>query len=223
MKWNLRRELIPIGVVLLMALFTMVVMPGLPDQIPSHYDFKGNVDHVDQTVSFIWTFAGVLIGLYLILTFIPRIDPFWKRFKERYSVFLVLRDCMMVCMLAFYVVILMSAKSGHLNETGMGLAFGLIFILFGNYMPRLPRNFFFGIRTPWTLASDEVWKRSHAVGGWLWVMAGLIIIIMSLAGLRFGMTLMVVLIPLALFTGIAYPFYLYKKLQKEVKSGVPQL
>jgi uncharacterized membrane protein len=223
MKWNLRRELIPIGVLLLMALFTMVVLPGLPDQIPSHFDFKGNPDRVESTQSFVWTYAAILVGLYLILTFVPFIDPFWKRIKERYSIFLIIRDCMMVCMLALYVVILMSAKSGHLNETGMGLAFGLIFILFGNYMPKLPRNFFFGIRSPWTLASDEVWKRTHAVGGWLWVLAGLIIMILSLAGVKFGITMVVVLVPVVLFTGIAYPLYIYKKLQKEDKLGVRHL
>ena len=87
----------------------------------------------------------------------------------------------------------------------------------------MPRNFFFGIRSPWTLASDEVWKRTHAVGGWLFVVAGLIIMICSLAGIKFGITMLVVLIPLVLFTGIAYPFYLYRKLQREEKLGVRQL
>ncbi len=129
----------------------------------------------------------------------------------------------MVCMLAFYTVLILSAKTGHLSQTGMGVAFGLVFVLFGNYMPKLPRNFFFGIRSPWTLASEEVWKRTHAVGGWLWVMAGLIVITMSIGGIDFGLTMLVVMIPLVLFTGLVYPFYLYKKLQKEHKLTTPEL
>ncbi|MFZ1684840.1 MAG: SdpI family protein [Candidatus Zixiibacteriota bacterium] len=223
MNWSLRRELIPIGVVVLFAVLTLTLWSGLPDQIPSHFDFKGNVDRYESKVSFAVTFAAITLVLYFILTFVPFIDPFWKRIKDRYNIFLILRDCMMVCMLAFYLVLILSAKSGHMSETGMGVAFGLVFVLFGNYMPRLPRNFFFGIRSPWTLASDEVWKRTHAVGGWLFVVAGLIIMICSLAGIKFGITMLVVLIPLVLFTGIAYPLYLYKKLQREHKLDAPKL
>lgn len=223
MKWNIRRELVPIAVVLLFGALMVSLYPQLPEQIPSHFNWKGEIDQYESKSAFAWTYLAIMVGLYLILTFVPFIDPFWRRIKERYNIFLILRDCMMICMLAFFVVLLLSARAGHLSKTGMGAAFGLVFVLFGNYMPKLPRNFFFGIRSPWTLASDEVWKRTHAVGGWFWVMAGLIIIIMSLGGVDFGLTMMVVLIPLVLFTGIVYPFYLYKKLQKEGRLNGPQM
>lgn len=223
MKWSLRRELVPIAVVLLFGALTLYLFPDLPNQIPAHFDMRGKVDRYETKTAFLWTYIGILAGLYLLLTFIPFIDPFWRRIKERYNIFLILRDCMMVSLLAFYLVLILAARTGQLSTTGMGVAFGLVFVLFGNYMPKLPRNFFFGIRSPWTLASEEVWKRTHAVGGWFWVMAGLIIIIMSLGEIDFGLTMLVVLIPLILFTGLAYPFYLYKKLQKEHKLTTPEL
>jgi uncharacterized membrane protein len=223
MKWSLRRELIPIAAMVVFAAVTLYLFPGLPDQIPSHFDFNGNVDRTEWRGSFVMTYAGIMVGLYLLLTFIPFIDPFWKKIKERYNIFLIIRDCMLVCMTAFYLVLILSAKSGHLSQTGMGVAFGLVFVLFGNYLPKLPRNWFFGIRSPWTMASEVVWKRTHAIAGWCWVMAGMIIIIMSIGGIPFGPTLMIVLIPLVLYTGIIYPFWLYKKLQKEGGLHDPEM
>lgn len=223
MKWNIRRELIPLMVLLLFGIATLIMLPKLPDSVPAHFNLNGEVDGYESKSTFILTYLGMTLGLYLLLTFVPFIDPFWKRVKERYSIFLIIRDCMLVCMLAFYLVVILSAKSNHLSETGMGVAFGLVFVLFGNYMPRLPRNFFFGIRTPWTLASDYVWRRSHAVGGGLWVLSGILIITLSIAGAGLKVTLVSVLTPLLLFTGLIYPYAVYRKQQKDEKPVVPQL
>jgi uncharacterized membrane protein len=61
-------------------------------------------------------------------------------------------------------------------------AVGLLLIVLGNFMSKFTRNFFIGIRTPWTLASEEVWFRTHRLGGRLFVVAGLILVLTGLLG-----------------------------------------
>ena len=65
---------------------------------------------------------------------------------------------------------------------GAGAAVGILLAVLGNFLGKVTRNFFVGIRTPWTLASDEVWYKTHRLGGKLFVLAGLAVFVLSLAG-----------------------------------------
>jgi uncharacterized membrane protein len=222
-RWHWKRELWALAMIVAVALITLYFYPRLPDPIPSHYGFNGKADDFSAKDTFIITYLALCIGVYLLMTFIPLIDPFWKRFQNKYNIFLILRDCAMFFFLFFYVVILLSAKTGYLHDGIFGVGIGLFFVLLGNYLPRLPRNFFFGIRSPWTLASEEVWKRTHVLGGWLFVLAGLLMMLLCLAGLKMGTVLIFIIVPLLVFTGFVYPFWLYKKLQRENKLTAPQI
>jgi len=195
----------------------------LPDPMPSHYGFDGKADNFSAKDAFIMIYVGMCVGVYLLMTFIPWVDPFWKRIQSKYNIFLIMRDCAMFFFLYFYVVILLSAKTGYLHDAVFGVGIGLFFMLLGNYLPRLPRNFFFGIRSPWTLASEEVWKRTHVLGGWMFVLAGLLMILLSVAGIKMGLVFVFILVPLLVFTGLIYPLWLYRKIQKDNKLAAPQI
>lgn len=223
MKWNLKRELLSLLMMAAVILLTLYFYPGLPDRMPSHYNYSGAPDRYSTKGSFVVTYLSLCVGVYLLMTFIPFIDPFWKKIKSKYNIFLILRDLAMFFFLFFYIVILISAKTEHLHEGAFGIGIGLFFILLGNYLPKLPRNFFFGIRSPWTLASEEVWKRSHVMAGWLFVLGGLLMMLLCLAGAKMLPALIGIIIPLLLFTGIVYPFWLYKKLQKQNKLETPEM
>jgi uncharacterized membrane protein len=106
-----------------------------------------------------------------------------------------------------------AAKTGILEVRSLSVGFGLFFILLGNYLPRVPQNWFIGIRSPWTMSSEVVWKKTHILGGWLFILMGLVLIILTLMGVDFIYTL-VLLIPVVIYVAILYPFFLYKKLQK---------
>ena len=121
------------------------------------------------------------------------------------------------------ILALISAKERIVRTDLIGLGIGILFILIGNYMPKLPRNFFFGIRSPWTLASDIVWHRTHRISGVLFVIGGLLMIVLSLFKVSMITSLTIVLIPLLVFTAFIYPYFLYRKLQKEGKLNNPDL
>jgi len=115
-----------------------------------------------------------------------------------------------------------TAIRGKLPEEIMGVGLGLLFILMGNYLPRLPRNFFFGIRTPWTIASERVWKKSHRVGGWLFVIGGISIISLIINGVKSSTALWIALTPVMLISAILYPIYEFYK-EKKGADRTPEL
>jgi len=219
MRLNLKRELFSLTMLAIVIVVTLYFYLELPDRLASHYNFKGEPDRYSDKGPFVTVYLTIMVGVYLLMTFIPLIDPFWKKIQGKYNIFLLVRDCVMFFSVFFYFLILFSAKTGKLHEAAFGSGIGLLFILLGNYLPKIPRNFFFGIRSPWTLASEEVWKRSHIMGGWLFVLGGILMMIVSIAGIRMDIAFLAILVPLILFTALIYPLWLYKKLEKEGKLG----
>lgn len=218
MKWQFKRDAFALSVIAISLVGSIFFAPLLPDSMPMHFNNQGIPDSTASKAYFLIFTCGLNIGLYLLLTFIPLADPFRKKFEARYQIFLVIRDLTVAFSFAMSIIIAISARQGHLQTDLFSIAFGLLFIVMGNYLPRLPQNFFFGIRSPWTLASETVWIKTHRISGILFVIAGALLIALSLLNFDFSVVMPLVLIPLVGFTAFLYPYFLFRKLQKEGKA-----
>ncbi|MEK7671577.1 MAG: SdpI family protein [Bacteroidota bacterium] len=217
MKWSIRREVVPLCVLALFGILTAVFYPTWPETVPTHFGMQGEPDQFSSKTTLVVFVFAVLVFSYGLLTFIPFIDPFWKRIQPKYHILLILRDFVLLFLLFMYVLNIVATKEGKLRLDLMGVSLGLFFVLLGNYLPKLPRNWFFGIRVPWTLSSEVVWKKTHVVGGWFFAAAGLLTIILSLLQVNLLVVLLVTLTPTVLYTSLIYPLMLYRKLQREGK------
>ena len=101
-------------------------------------------------------------------------------------------------------------KRGLAALTIAMLAVGALLMVLGNYMGKLRKNFFIGIRTPWTLASDAVWERTHRLAGWLFVAAGLVMVASVLIGAPIWLPLGA--IAAATLLPVAYSLWIYRRL-----------
>ena len=154
-----------------------------------------------------------MLGLYFLITFVPFFDPLRKKIESKYGILLLFRD-VVFGFLAFNVgLCILASFEGAGRPDLFGVGFGLLFFLIGNYLPKLPQNWFFGIRTPWTLSSEVIWRKTHIVGGWLFAASGVVIIVLSLLKVSMVVTLLI-LLPVILISCLLYPLYLFKKLQK---------
>ena len=219
MSWRFKRELVPLGIILATIILALVYGPGLPDRVPSHFDANGYPDDTMGRTAFLIFIPGIVAGIYLFLTFIPFIDPFWKKIQPRYGVLLLFRDFTMGFMLMMFIVNLVAVRDGRLSTQAMGIGLGILFMLIGNYLPKTPRNWFFGIRNPWTISSEEVWKRTHIVGGWMFVASGLLTVLLSFADIPLHLLMLITLGPTVLVTGFIYPYVLYRRLQSGTDDG----
>ncbi len=215
MPWTLKRDLFAFGVVAAILVVLVLFGPSLPEQVPSHFDLHGNVDDTMQRTNFIWMIIGLSVGLYLVMTFVPFIDPFWTRIKPRYQVLMLIRDFVLAFMLIMLLLTVFAVRDGRLPLNMLGISLGVLFAFIGNYLPKVPRNWFFGIRTPWTLVSDTVWQRSHLVGGWMLTVSGVLTVLLSLVGIGLQYVLLPLLIVTFVVSGFVYPFLLHRRLQQE--------
>jgi uncharacterized membrane protein len=199
------------------ALAGLLLWNKLPDQMASHWDIN---DQVNGYMSKTW---GVLmvplitLGMFLLFLVIPSIDPLKAniaKFRETFNLFIVL---IMVFMLYIHGLSLAwnLGYTGFKMSTSMLPAIGLLFIFIGFMLRKAKRNFFIGIRTPWTLSSDTVWDKTHQLGAILFMASGVLAFIGGIFG---GMTafwfLFVPLIGSSVFL-LVYSYVLY---QRETKA-----
>ncbi len=192
-------------------ILTLWAYPRLGDRLPIHFNLHGTPDRWVSPSSGIGVWLGLLVLLYALMTWLPRLDPFWEKIRDRYDVLLLMRDLLMVVMVLFYAASLYAGIHGTLPPSLLAVLIGMLFLFVGNLLPRLPRNFFFGIRTPWTLASDRVWRKSHRMGGILFLAVGVAFLLIGLFHFPLSWGFWGLLLPLILWTGVIYPYWVYKK------------
>lgn len=215
-----RRWIGPVLIGLMIA-FALAVYGRLPEQVPTHFGLSGEPD--GWTPRFPGAFLMPLLaaGVYLLLIVLRRIDPRganYSRFEETWWVFL---NVIALLMTALHVLSLGFAIGWPIDMArAVTVTVGLLFVGLGNYMPRLRSNWWMGIRTPWTLESEEVWRETHRVGGWAFVAAGLLVVLAGLllepgprawaSGIAFGTAIVIPLV---------YSYVAYRRLRRGVLNA----
>lgn len=189
-----------------------ILYPSLPEQIPTHWNAQGEVDGYMKKPGGVIIMPAMAVFTFVIMKLIPVISPKGFRIDEFSDVFGVLQVTLVGFMSIVAILVLMEARGLDVRINEMIIAgIGLLFVIIGNYLGRVRKNFFIGIRTPWTLASDEVWNRTHRIGGRLFILSGVIIWIGAILRLPLtwtvGVAVGLVLIP------VVYSYFLYRKIE----------
>lgn len=164
-------------------LLAVAAYPFLPNQLPIHWNAAGQINsYAPKAIALaIPPFASFV--LFVILRLILKMGPHLTHDEgARNNTNFVDLTLVGVILLMLIIQLMTTAISFGLKldmPFVICLVLSLFFIVIGNYMGKLRRNFWAGIRTPWTLTNDTVWERTHRMGGWLFVMAGLIGLISS--------------------------------------------
>ena len=184
----------------------------LPAELPSHWNAAGEVDNYSSKGFIVFLMPVIAIFTYLLLLAVPYIDPKRKTSSSQKAL-RVFRLVTPLLMLAIFAII--AAKwLGYDFHIGRPITLTLIILFFiiGNYLITVKPNYFIGIRTPWTLESEDIWRKTHRLGGWLWVVSSILMLIAwffvapeRMVTLFVGATIIMSLIP------IGYSFYLYAK------------
>lgn len=194
---------------------TLILYPRLPDRIPTHYNFRWEVDAYGP--KYVAIILGILpIVFCVLMDVIPHIDPKRKNHNisdKTYSKFSwILVILFVVLNWANLLMVQGVAINGRFY---LSLLMGVSFLAIGNYLPKVKPNYFLGIKTPWTLANDVVWRKTHRVGGYVFILFGVgTFISYVIASAYFEYILMV-----GLFVGVGYLFiYSYLIFREESKK-----
>jgi uncharacterized membrane protein len=203
-----------LGLILTLAscVFSVWLLPHLPDQIPHRWDLEGNPVAWGPKLQYAFLLPAVAAFVWVLLIALPRVAPHGFRLDPFLDIYALLCAGLIAVFSFFNVVILLQA-SGHVQPLGniIYAGVGLLLAFLGNYMGKLRKNFFIGVRTPWTLASEEVWVRTHRLTGWVWVIAGLALIVDGL--LRPNVAALRAIIAVAVLTPLISSFVLYWRIE----------
>jgi len=210
-----RKELPIIGIVLIPFVYLAVIWNSLPEKVPTHWNYKGEIDKWGDKATLIGLLFMLPVLMYILLLVIPKIDP-KKRIALMGRKFYQLKFFLVLCMSLLALFIIFTAKNQSFSSPNLiYILIGILFLILGNYFKVIQPNYFIGIRTPWTLENNEVWKATHVFAGKLWFIGGLAIV---LGGLIFQNPVFVlVFISLVFVLAIVpmvYSYVRYKELEK---------
>ena len=158
--------------------FSAAMYSRLPEQIPTHWNMRGEIDDYSSRVWAAWLMPAVLLAMAIILPRLPAIDPRrqnYEKFRPSYDLVI---NAVMTLIAGMHGVTLGAALGWPVPIMKITpIMVGVLFVVLGNVLPRARPNWLFGIRTPWTLTNDRVWERTHRLGGMTFVGAGLLLII----------------------------------------------
>ena len=218
-----RLELVMFGLALLSFMVSLYFYPLMPEEIAIHWNVQGQADGYTSKFPGLFILPSLLVGIILLFIAIPKIDPLKEnieKFRRYYDGFVTLFSAFMV-FIHLYVIFWNIGIRVSPNII-LPLGFGLLFFYCGVLCENAKRNWFIGIRTPWTLSSEKVWERTHKLGGKLFKACGLI----SIAGLLLpSHAAYFILIPVLSTVSflIVFSYFEYQKEMKQLGESVSKL
>lgn len=209
-----RREYLIWAIIALMFISGAYIYPSMPETMATHWDADGNVNGYSTRAVGVFLIPMLALGIYLLFKAIPHIAVYRKNIEsfKQYYFYLIAG-----------VVIFLAVVQSAMLAANMGYAFDMSYIIMptiavlfygiGIILEKTKRNFFIGIRTPWTLSSDAVWEKTNRIGSKMFRVFGVLAVLSLIVP---GSLLFFIA---AVFIGVIYLFvYSYLEYEKEKKE-----
>lgn len=147
---------------------------SLPPTVATHWNLRGTPDGFSSRFVAVAIGPVVIVGITLLFNLLPKIDPRRENYARFLSTYWLFANAVLVFLLIPHGMVIATGLGYSVRiDRLMPLFIGLLFVVIGNYLTRVEPNWFVGIRTPWTLSSNTVWRKTHRTGGWLMVIGGI--------------------------------------------------
>ena len=204
-----------IAIQIIVGIFGFIV---LPDTVPIHWGMNGQVNGYGPKWVNTFLLPLISIGIYVLIRGLiaagPRLGGRQATAANLQVAKVIIAGIILFMLVLQLAIIAQSLGFGFDITTVVMLAVSVLFIFIGNYMGKMRRNFWMGIRTPWTLTNSVVWERTHRLGGWLFVAVGLIGIVCSFIP---SLRLWGIVVPILVVCVFLY-IYSYVIYQQETKG-----
>jgi len=209
-----RTELVILIAVIFSFIIGIYLYPRMPEQMASHWNAQGKVDDYMSRFWGVFLMPFVFVGLALLFIAIPRIDPLKKnieKFRKHYDGFIIIFFIFMF--LVYVQTILWNLGTEISPNIVIPIGLGFLFFYIGILLENAKRNWFIGIKTPWTLSSENVWNKTHNLGSKMFKIAGIIVLV----GFLFQEYIIYFTMVPVLFIALYLVVYSYVEYQKDKK------
>lgn len=196
----------------------LVAGPFLPREIPMHWNASGQVDRYGGYGELL-LLAASGFGIALLLKFVPRLDPKRANYQKFSAGYTAIRLCLGLFYTFMVGLTLATALIPEAQNT-LGVdrlcigAMGIVFCVIGNFMPKFKHNYFCGVRVPWTLASEDNWRRTHRFAGPVWFCCGLGIFVCAFLFQGTVLSVITFLWMLPLVAPTVYSYWIFRRAQR---------
>jgi len=204
-------NLLTIAIIILPFALGIYLYPLIPDVFATHWGLYGEPDGYSSKFVGLFLMPTFSLVIYLLFLFLPKIDPLKgniKKFKNYFDLFILT----LVGFLFYMYMLTMFWNLGFQFNFVLFITppFAILFYLVGILLEKTKRNWFVGIRTPWTLSSDNVWDKTHKLGSVLFkVMGGIALLGLVFTKISFYLVVVPALL-VSLFLSV-YSYYLFRK------------
>lgn len=215
LAFKIKREWLPLLIIAAGFILGGYFYQNFPDQVASHWNIEGVVDGYSGRLSAAFLLPTLNLVLYLMLSFLPRLDPLQARYRE----FIDIYNKIKLLMSSFlFVLYLLTGLNGLGIDVGFGLIFpvliGALLSLVGYFIRDVKTNWFFGIRTPWTISSEVVWGKTAVFGSRLFMVSGVLIAASAFAGPLTRTVILILAITVMAIAPFIYSFIIYNQENK---------
>ena len=193
---------------------SIATYPYLPEKVPSHFGPSGAADAFSSKAMGAILFPAVMVFMYALYLVIPRIEVYKENLKSFEKEYFILFLLLHMFFLAIFLSSIIQAFSPFNMNYFIIPALAFLFYALGVLLPRFKRNYFVGVRTPWTLASEKVWDKTHQAAGKAFKAAG-IITLLGLLFIDYSVYLLIASILAAAAYSVAYSYLEFSKLGKK--------
>jgi len=163
---------------IIILVISIYVVQSVPSdmQLPIHWNIDGAVDRYGNASTVLFMLPGVLMLILALFSSLKYIDPRKENIamsQKSIGAFSLAFSVFVAVMEAGYIAVINDKEVQIMLIITFSM--GMLFMMIGNYLSKTRSNFFIGIRTPWTLSSDVVWKKTHDLAGKLFMVVGLVI------------------------------------------------
>lgn len=180
--------------------------------LPVHWNAAGEADRYGGKAEALLLLPAVTIGVLLLFTLIRYIDPLRANIERSGQAYRAVLLGVLFFMAVLHTGAVLSALGYPINVGLLAApAVGLMFVIMGNYMGKIRRNYMFGVRTPWTLASELSWNKTHRITGKLFVLSGLLTIGATFLGSTVAFFTMMATILGTVIFAMVYSYLVWKR------------
>jgi uncharacterized membrane protein len=195
-----------------MFVIAAIAWTGVPGRIPVHWNWLGQPDRFGGRLEGLLGLPLAAIVMYVLLIFLPRIDPRRKHYDDFQHPFAIMRTVAVGVFLGLQIFTLLWVRDAAGLPAGLFAAeAGIALVILGNYLPKLKSNWFVGVRTPWTLSSEVSWHLTHRLAGRLFVMAGALDIVIALVQPAIASLVMLVTLITAAVISVVYSYVVWRR------------
>jgi len=200
------------GLVVLSVIGTLWLYPMLPENIPIHWNLKGVPDNYGNKLFAVFTAVLPVIMAFLMM-FFPKIDPKKESYQKHAKAYGMFMNMLVLFLVVLHWVTIAIALGYKINIVlVVNISIGILFVGIGNYMGQIRHNYFLGVRTPWTLANEQVWVKTHRKASWVFIGLGLLFILNGFWGNETGYVLSILFVVGSVVYLYIYSYFEYKRI-----------